>query len=69
MKKIILILMILLLTNNLYAGDISKLKTYTDGEVLTAANLNNSFDEIINEANDLDSDNLASNIAITTSGN
>lgn len=64
-----IIILLLLLCWNAEAGDISKAHTYITGEVLTAPNLNNSFDEIINEVNDLDGDNFASNVAITSSGN
>ncbi len=56
------------MTSICYSSDVSKAHTYFDGEVLTAALLNASVDEIIVELNDIDSDNLASNIAITTSG-
>src|SRR3990167_8695584 len=69
MKKLLLTLAILFSTTFVYAGDITRSHTYTNGEVLTHTNLNTSIDEIILEANDLDGDNLASNIAITTSGN
>ncbi|RKY32396.1 MAG: hypothetical protein DRP74_02675 [Candidatus Omnitrophota bacterium] len=68
-KKLLILAIVLLLFTYGYCGDISKSHTYINGEVLTAALLNTSFDEIINEVNDLDTDNLASNIAITTSGN
>jgi len=69
MRKLLLSLLLSLgLITNVIAGDVSKAHTYLDGEVLTAALLNASVDEIITEVNDLDSDNLASNIVITTSG-
>jgi len=69
MKRILSGLLILLsIAFSCYASDVSKAKTYIDGEILFAADLNNSVDEIIIEINDLDGDNLASDIAITTSG-
>ena len=69
MKKILLGLFIsLFLITQGYCADIARLHNFLDGEILTAALLNNEFDNIITETNDLDSDNLASNIAITTSG-
>lgn len=68
-RRIIFSLMLLLTTSACYAGDISRDHDFTDGEILTAAQLDTAFDEIVNEVNDLDADNLASNIAITTSGN
>jgi len=63
-----IIFLFLLTITPLFASDVSKAKVYLDGEVLTAADLNNSVDEIIVELNDIDSDNLSSSIAITTSG-
>lgn len=67
-KRIGLSLLMLLLAGKVYAGDITKTTTFVDTQVLTAAQLNTGFDEIITEVNDLDGDNLASNIAITSSG-
>jgi len=70
MKKLLLSILCLFLFSSIaLAGDVSRSHDFTDGEVLTAALLDTAFDEIVNEVNDLDGDNLASNIAITTSGN
>ncbi len=63
------LLFMLLLPTLCLAGDVTRSHNFTDGEVLTAAQLDTAFDEIIIEVNDLDSDNLAVDLAITTSGN
>jgi hypothetical protein len=69
MKKILLGLFIsLFLITQGYCADIARLHNFLDGEILTAALLNTEFDNIITQANDLEGDNLKSNIAITTSG-
>ena len=69
MKKILLGLFIsLFLITQGYCADIARLHNFLDGEILTAALLNNEYDNIITQVNDLTSDNLKSNIAITTSG-
>jgi hypothetical protein len=63
-----ILLALLFIATPAVADDVSPSHTYVDGEILTAALLNTSLDEIRNEVNDLDGANLASNIAITTSG-
>src|SRR3990167_3884903 len=68
MKKLIGIFLSLILISKVYAGDVTASHTFVNGEVLTAALMNAQRDEIITEVNDLDGDNLASTIAITTSG-
>ncbi len=68
MKILKALFLALLFSQSALADDVSPAHVYVDGEVLTAALLNASMNEIINEVNDLDGANLASNIAITTSG-
>ena len=68
MKKLIIILGLLFITVNGFADDLSRVHFFVDGEVLTAAYLNNEFDPIISTINDLTGENLSSDIAITTSG-
>lgn len=66
MKKFLLA--ILMLLPSMSYADISRIHTFLDGEILTAALLNTEFDTVFNGANDIDGSQLATNIAITTSG-
>ena len=66
-KLLVTILSVLVLTANVYASDVTRSHQFVDGEVLTAAQLNTAFDEAIQELNDIDGDQLASDIAIVTS--
>lgn len=70
MKKIIFLicLYLLIFVPQGVTSDVSKPHTWTDGETPTAALWNANEDAIITEVNDLDGDNLASDIVITTSG-
>ena len=61
-------LFVLLFTVNAFGSDVTRSHDFTDGEILTAAQLDTAFDEIITECNDIDGDQLASDIAIVTTG-
>lgn len=58
MRKLIAILSICLLVTPCYAGSISRFKTYSPGDQVTAENLNGNFDNAYNELNgSLDNNN------------
>jgi len=70
MKKILVTFFALLLIPAIsYGADITKAHTWVDGETPTAALMNGNEDPVYSTINDLDADNLAADIAITTSGN
>jgi len=72
MKKIkvfLIAFMVLLVTTKLSLGaDISKSHVWADGEIPTAALWNGNEDPLYTTINDIEGDNLATDIAISTSG-
>jgi len=70
MKKILFMCAMLLLMPKLsYGADQIKAHTWADGETPTAALWNANEDALYSTINDIEGENLASDIAITTSGN
>lgn len=47
------------------AATISRVKTFSDGEILTASDLNAEFDNVVDGVNSITNDNIASNAAIS----
>lgn len=57
LRKIILTIFLLVITSNAYALNLSRIKTWTASEILTAADLNGEFNNILNHSltnNDID---------------
>jgi hypothetical protein len=61
----LIILGLLLFTVVATAATISRVKTFSDGEILTAADLNAEFDNVVDGVNSITNDNIASNAAIS----
>jgi hypothetical protein len=47
------------------AATISRIKTFSDGEILTASDLNSEFDNVVDGVNSITNDNVASNAALS----
>lgn len=61
----LIILGLLLFTVVATAATISRVKTFSDGEILTASDLNAEFDNVVDGVNSISNDNIASNAAIS----
>lgn len=58
------IFLFLFVAGTVAAATISRVKTFSDGEILTAADLNAEFDNVVDGVNSITNDNIATNAAI-----
>lgn len=65
--KSIIFLLLLLFSSIVSAAIISRVKTWSDGEVLTSADLNTEFDNVVDGVNAISNDNITTNAAIAPS--
>ena len=58
MRKLLILLLCMFTATTVYAGTVTRYKTYATGDSLNADNLNGNFDNVVNEINsNLDNDN------------
>jgi len=54
-----------LISGAVFAATVSRIKTFSDGDILTASDLNIEFDNVVDGINSISNDNIATNAAIS----
>lgn len=54
-----------LISGAVFAATVSRIKTFSDGDILTASDLNVEFDNVVDGVNSISNDNIATNAAIS----